>query len=264
MLDGKVFYHRITERIVGAFGDLFNNMVILRKDSSGNTVQRIPCPLMYGPREKYIATVDRTLSGVQLRYPMMAFEMTGMTYAPDRKTATMQKLRKTNSDNTVLSYAWNPVPYDLSFDLVIATRFTSDGLSLVEQIIPYFTPEFNLKMRLIDQLNYVKDVPVVLEGPIREHVYQSGQEPDNKVLTWTLNFKVKTEYIGYIQEQGVITNAITHMYASNTDDDIYLQEDPQSANLIYAASRHTVVPDPLTANANSTFDYSESWVRKYE
>ena len=192
------------------------------------------------------------------------FELTGMTYDSIRKTHTMQKLRKEQADATVLNYAWNSVPYDLTFDLNIITRFTSDGLSLVEQILPYFTPSFTLKLRLVDSLDLITDVPVVLEGISNDHTYEFGQDPENKVLLWNLNFRVKTEYVGFISSQGIVTKAIVHTYASNTADTIYLQEDPQSATLEYADQRYTVTPDPSSSTANSDYGYSETWVHKTE
>jgi len=264
LLDNKIFYHKITERIVSAFGDLFNNMFILRTDSNDNIVQKIGCPLSYGPKEKFIPAVDRLQQAISISYPRMAFELTGLTYDSDRKTHTMQKIRKVTADNKVLNYAWNSVPYNLSFELTIISRFTSDGLAIIEQILPYFTPEFNLKLNLIPSIDLIKDFPIVLEGVSPQHVYEFGQDSENKILSWTLNFKVKAEYIGYINSQGVITNVIAQLYASNTSDTTYQLENVQSANLIYAVSRYTVQPDPISSLANSDFGYAESWTIKTE
>jgi len=264
MLNNKVFYHKITEKIVSAFGDLFNNLVILRTDSNGNVIQRIGCPISYGPKEKWIPTVDRIQDAIAIVYPRMAFELVGLDYDGERKTNTMQKIRVVQSDNTVLNYVWNSVPYNLTFDLTIITRFTSDGLAIIEQILPYFTPEFNIKLNLVPDINLIKDTPIILASISPQHVYEFGQSVDNKVFSWTLTFKVKTEYVGYINTQGIITNVIAHVYASNTSDTSYIREDPQSDHLVYAAGRYNVVPDPLTANANSTYGYSETWTYKTE
>ena len=151
---GEHFYHKQIRNTVIAFGTIFNNIHIKRLDSSGNPLQNIKIPLSYSPREKFIARLEQqanltgTDSSVAITLPRMAFDITGYSYDASRKLNKNQKrgVVTTNADTTKLNTQYSPVPYDVSFQLGVFTSNSDDGLQIVEQILPYFQPDYTVTM----------------------------------------------------------------------------------------------------------------------
>ena len=149
---GQHFYHKQIRNTVIAFGTIFNNINIKRTDSSGNPLQTIRVPLSYAPKEKFLARLDQQASltgddsSVAITLPRMSFDITGYSYDPPRKLNKNHKLSNvtTNSDTTKLNTQYSPVPYDVSISLNVFTANSDDGLQIVEQILPYFQPDYTV------------------------------------------------------------------------------------------------------------------------
>lgn len=267
MLNNAVFYHAITQKIIVMFGDLFNNMTIRRTDANSNVVQEVRVPILYGPRDKWLATSDLVgeRGGVQIHYPRMAFVINSLAYDSSRKGVSTQKFREVTADNSTLYRAWNSVPYNVGITLSIISRFTEDGLKIIEQIIPFFTPAFSVTIDWIPSLNIRKDTPITLNTVSPNEEYESGKDPAQRTSTWDLDFTIQTDYLGPIIEQGVIVKSISQLYANAyssyaTSSGIF--EEPDSAELTRAVSRYIVEPNPITANALSDYTYTDSWERR--
>ena len=166
---GHTFYHGTLRKYIIIFGTLFNEIVINRTDNNGNRVQDIKVPLAYGPRDKTIARLeqdpdlDREAAVV---LPRMSFEMIGMSYATERKLNTVRRnvaIHDVNN-NANLRTMYNPVPYDINIELNIFSRYAEDSTKILEQIMPFFTPEFTVTAELIPEMDWKIDIPVVLEG----------------------------------------------------------------------------------------------------
>ena len=151
---GEHFYHKKIRNTVIAFGTIFNNINIKRLDSSGNPVQNIKVPLSYSPKEKFLARLDaqQDLTGddskVAITLPRMSFEVTGYSYDGGRKLNKNQKITQvtTNADTTKLNSQYTPVPYNINFGLSVYVANSDDGLQIVEQILPYFQPDYTVTM----------------------------------------------------------------------------------------------------------------------
>jgi len=212
---GKTYYHESVKKYVILFGTLFNDIWINRKDNTGKTIQSMKVPLSYGPREKFLArlegdpNLDQAFAVV---LPRMGFEITGFGYDPERKLHTIGKYIKTeNVANTQRKSLWNPVPYNINFQLSIFTKATEDGLMIVEQILPFYTPEWNTTIRLIDDPEVVIDVPLVLNNVNSDDVYEGNFE-ERRALVWTLDFTMKCLLFGPDKTQGIIKTVITDLY----------------------------------------------------
>ena len=223
MLGKAHFYHEAIKRAVSVFGTMFNEIDIQRENSQGNTSQNIRVPLSYGPKQKFIARVDQagdimdnTNSRVAMTLPRMAFDITGLTYDAERKLGKLKQYKLQDSgDNTVLRTQFAPVPYNINFGLYILSKNTEDALQIVEQILPFFTPDFTVTMTTVPGTSEKRDVPIVLQDVSYSDEYE-GDFQSRRILTWTLNFEMKTYLYGSIAKSEIIRDVRARTYI--TDD----------------------------------------------
>ena len=195
----EYFYNEILRRTIISFGTLFNNVSIKKTDSSDSVVSVVKVPLSYGPTEKFLARINQSPDlnkPTQITLPRMSFEFTGLTYDPTRKvTTTQQFIVKDPDDGTETKKSYMPVPYNMQFELSIMTKLNDDALQIVEQILPYFQPAYNLSIELVESIKEKRDVPIVLENITMQDDYE-GDFTSRRVLLYTLRFTAKTYLFG--------------------------------------------------------------------
>ena len=189
----EYFYNEILRKTIISFGTLFNGLSIKQE---GSTVK---VPLAYGPTQKFLARLEQAPNlsqATQISLPRMSFEFTGMTYDSSRKVTTTQTIAVKNPDDgTDIKKVFMPVPYNMQFELAIMCKLNDDALQLVEQILPFFQPQYNLTINLVSLINEKKDVPVVLENITMDDQYE-GDFTSRRVLLYTLRFTAKTYLFG--------------------------------------------------------------------
>jgi len=189
----EYFYNEILRRTIIGFGTLFNSIEVQQE----NSVLRIP--LAYGPTQKFLARIEQSPDlnkPTAITLPRMSFEFTGLTYDPSRKVTTTQTfIAKDKDDGTESRKSFMPVPYNMQFELSIFTKLNDDALQIVEQILPYFQPSYNLTIELVDQIKEKRDVPIVLESVTMQDDYE-GDFSTRRVLYYTLRFTAKTYLFG--------------------------------------------------------------------
>jgi hypothetical protein len=218
---GNHFYHNSLRKLVIAFGSLFNDVRIARYNSDGTIKEYIRLPISYGPKEKFLARINQPSSlsdgtKVEMTLPRMGFEITGINYDSGRKRNTMQrKIMGVSGDNWHRKYNYAEVPYNVDFSVYCMVRNTDDGLQFVEQVLPYFTPEFNITIN-VNELNQKQDIPIILTGVNSEEDYE-GDFDSRRNITWTLNFTAKTNVYGEGRTSGTIlkTKAIFFNYGGS-------------------------------------------------
>lgn len=221
MIGGTSFYNTLFKKYVVIFGTLFNNIKIERRNDAGVLEQNFKVPIAYGPREKFLARIQDNPDAIALtsiKLPRMAFQISSINYAPSRKLQTINKVASKKDVNGVNVYSkvYNPVPYDVGFTLQILAKTMEDGLRIVEQILPYFTPEWTVSAKLLGtEFDNVTDIPLVLD-----EVQIQDQYEDNflarKVLTFTLNFTMKCYFYGPVTESKIIKLATVNIYPDTT------------------------------------------------
>lgn len=211
MLNNQVFYHGIIRKTIVAFGSLFSNIYIDRKQGdsvTGTTLQRLQVPLAYAPKEKWLVRIESDPNldnNTYVTLPRMSFEISGYTYDASRKTNRMQKITcGVGSDS--MTYVYSPVPYNIDINLYVLTKTQEDGLQIIEQILPTFTPEYTLSIKTVDEMNIVQDVPVILNSVSVQDDYD-GDFQTRRFVTHTLSFTLKTSIFGSTAGQGVITQS---------------------------------------------------------
>jgi len=223
---GTYFYHQTSRKMVVAFGTLFNNIEVRRTDSADAVVEVIKIPLSYGPKDKMLVRIsqDPNLNPkVALTVPRMGFELTSMTYDGARKLNTMG--RNVKKGTTGLKKQFNPVPYNWDFSLYVFVKNAEDGTQILEQILPFFTPEFTVTMTLVSGMTIKMDIPLALTSVTSEDTYE-GDFATRRSIIWTLSFLMKGYLYPSITDNAkVITSSVvdTHiMSAATAADPIYI------------------------------------------
>ena len=245
---GQYFYHESLRKIVVAFGTIFNNINIQRKDSSGNVVQSIKVPLAYSPKEKFIARLDQQADlqadrRVAVTLPRMGFEISGINYDPSRKLNRLGTIKRVRSgSDSIMNKQFNPVPYNISMNLYSFTASAEGGLQIIEQILPFFQPDYTVTIRAIPGMNIVRDVPIILNSVNYEDTY-SGDFTSRRAVIYTLGFTAKTYLYGPVKQQRVIKETQADLY-TDTEDSPKREE------------RIVITPDPTSADADDDFGFT--------
>ena len=196
---GVTYYHQTIRKYVAVFGTLFNDLNIERTNASGTVTEKIKIPLAYGPKQKWLLAMSDTTASRKVtatRSPRMGFALTSVDYDSVRKLNTVGKNWAANSSlstTTTLLSQFNPVPYNFAFDLFILVKNAEDGTQILEQILPYFTPEFTVTVNTIPDMGIKADIPIVLNSSSVADEYE-GDLATRRTITWTLSFTLK----GYI------------------------------------------------------------------
>ena len=249
---GEHFYHKKIRNTVIAFGTIFNNVNIKRLDSSGNPIQNIKVPLSYSPKEKFLARLDaqQDLTGddssVAITLPRMSFEVTGYSYDGGRKLNKNQKITKvtTNADTTKMNSQYMPVPYNVNFSLGVYVANSDDGLQIIEQILPYFQPDYTVTM--IQDSTYMdtkRDIPFIL-GDVSYDDSYTGSLTSLRRITYTLSFTAKIYLYGPISTTAIIKKVSADLYTNTAD------KAPSRSE------RVTVQPNPTSADKDDTYTYT--------
>jgi hypothetical protein len=246
---GTYYYHQIIRKTIIAFGTLFNQIYIKHKDADNNDYSELRVPFAYGPTQKFLARIEQQANlnkPVAMTLPRMSFEMTSIQYDATRKASITQSFKA--SDGVNLKKVYLPVPYNIGFQLSIMTKLNDDALQIVEQILPFFQPAFNLTVDLIDSIGEKRDIPVILNNVSFIDDYE-GDFSTRRVLIYTLDFTAKTYLFGPIADssEGLIRKVQVDMY-SGTDTSIAKRE-----------MRYTVEPDPIDAGPDDDFGFTENW-----
>ena len=247
---GEHFYHKKIRNTVIAFGTIFNNINIKRLDSSGNPLQNIKIPLSYSPKEKFLARLDaqQDLTGddskVAITLPRMSFEITGYSYDATRKLNKNQKITKvtTNADTTKMNNQYMPVPYNVNFSLNVYTANSDDGLQIIEQILPFFQPDYTVTMIEDTTMDTKRDIPFILNSVDYEDSY-TGSLTSLRRIIYTLQFTAKVYLYGPISTAAIIKKVSADLY-SDTGSNAPRVE------------RVTVQPNPTSADKDDTYTYT--------
>ena len=236
---GQQFYHETIRKVIVSFGTMFNDIQLVRKDNSGVITQSMKVPLAYGPREKFLVRLreDADLTKqVAITLPRIGFEIKNLAYDSGRKLNRVQQFKKVKGAETKqLDAQYMPVPYNLELELYVMAKQSDDALQIVEQILPYFQPDYTLTINDMADMGIKRDVPIVLNSIGYEDSYE-GDFTSRRALIYTLS----------VTSSKVIKTVQVDQY---TD----LEE-----NAPKREQRYTVTPNPSTADADDDFGFNET------
>ena len=246
---GQQFYHETIRKVIVSFGTMFNNINLVRKDSSGNISQSMKVPLAYGPREKFLVRLreDADLSKtVAITLPRLGFEIATLSYDPGRKLNRVQKFKKVKgSKASQLDTQFMPVPYNIDIELYVIAKQSDDALQIVEQILPYFQPDYTFTINDQPDMGIKRDVPIILNSIAYEDTYQ-GDFTTRRALIYTLSFTAKFYLYGPVTSSKVIKTVQIDQYTDLQDTSPKREQ------------RYKVTPKPETAEADDDFGFNET------
>lgn len=246
---GTYFYHEILRKTVVSFGTLFNDIHIQKRDKDDDLISDLNVPLSYGPKSKFLAKLEQQedlRKSTAITLPRMSFEMNSLTYDAARKTSITKTFKALGTDDQVRK-VFLPVPYNVGFELNIMTKLNDDALQIVEQILPFFQPSFNITIDLIDVIGEKRDIPIILENISFTDEYE-GDFSTRRVLIYTLQFSAKTFMFGPIADStdGLIRKVQVDYYADT------------NRSTAKREMRYSVVPDPIDAEPGDNFGFDET------
>lgn len=264
------FYHGLIKKYVTYFGSIFSNIYIERLDADTNQIALIKVPLSYAPKEKALTrllgdpNIDRQAA---VLLPRMSFEITtpGFQYDMSRKLQSINKwVRKHPDDPNKVKFQYNPVPYNIFFSLYIYSKAVEDGLRIVEQIVPYFTPDWTATLHIIPELDDKRDVPIEFtSGPTMSDVYEDNFIK-RRMITWQLNFTMRAWFFGPTRIAPIIKFANTTVYASTQTSAVVNTESLSTSTQNEPAIRLITTPGYTgsgpTSNASLTIPWQEIYI----
>lgn len=227
---GTTFYYSTTRKYVIAFGNAFNDIIIQRINSTGQPTQILKIPLTYAPKDKMLARVegDKNLDKqIAITLPYLSFELLNIQYDGNRKKNTLNQIVRKSQNPNKVRYTYQSVPYNLNFNLYIYVKNAEDGTKILEQILPYFKPQWDMTLNLIPELNIKLDTPLILNSVSSEDKYD-GSFTERRAIIWTLNFTLEGEYFGPIKEKPIIKFAKQQFYMGENSTEIigYINTEP--------------------------------------
>ena len=246
---GRTWNHDSLRKYIIVFGTVFNDIYINRLSNTGEVLQTLKVPLTYGPKDKILSRLEqspRLDNQVGIILPRISFEMTTLEYDPTRKLNTLNKLTKqstTAGTDDEVKYQYQPVPYDMQFEMNILVKNAEDGTRIVEQIVPYFTPDFTVSVNVVPEVDSARDIPIILNSISSQDQYEGSFE-QRRALIWTLNFTLKGYLYGPTKKSKLIKYAETTF---RLPEDVATGNTDNTANTIVVASR-----PGLTANGEPT------------
>lgn len=244
MLGHSPFYHKHIRRYTALFGTLFNDISIVREDSSGST-KTIKVPLAYASKDKALArlTQDPELTNTWgAILPRMSFSMGTPQYDPSRKTNSIVKAVRSHDGNWATTQ-YSPAPYNITFELYIWVQYFEDGSQIIEQILPFFQPEFTVTAKEVESLGIEKDVHISLDS-VSFDDDAAGDFQQTRVIEWTLSFTLKGYFFGPVHDQGVIKRALVDTFFN--------------PEFIDAGVKYSAVVSPINAGANDPHEIIET------
>lgn len=248
---GNSFYHGVIRKYIIMFGNMFNDIDISRFNNSGTAVQTIRVPIAYGPREKFLARLNQDPNlnrEVSIQLPRLSFEITSMNYAPDRSLNKLQRNTALGDSGDSLRSQYTPVPYDINMSLYGMFDNNEDAVQVVEQILPFFRPEWTNSVKLIPEMSEYIDVPTVLTDMSIEDTYDADFQ-SRRAIIYTWNFTVKGLIYGPVSKKGVIKRTIIDITSQDSNTEIGTEAGPH---------RRTILTPGMYANGTPTANSSAS------
>jgi len=254
---GTYFYNETIKRAISIFGTLFNNIYIKKTKSDGTVLTQQIVPISYGPKQKFLLRLQddakaRDGSVTSISLPRIAFELKGLDYDPTRQKTKLIRAEKRVLESGKRGFQYQPAPYNLSFSLSVLAKNVIDAIQVVEQILPYFQPEYTVAMKMVDSMDEVRDVPVILNSVAMEDMYEGAFE-ERRVIEYTLEFTMKLYFFGPVYTGEVIKNVIERTYINDQVQTGFTTSEIQGSGLVKEV-KHYEPAFGETANAvsNST------------
>lgn len=251
MLGNAQFYHRTIRKMVVVFGTLFNDIEVVRYTQAGVPKEKWKVPLTYSPKERFLTAVTsdpNLIKSINTVVPRMSFNLDSMEYDVNRKqVSTLRNFAQ--NDDTSVNTQFVPVPYNYQFSLSIYVRNTEDGTQILEQILPFFTPDFNVTVDFIPEMEQKYNVPIILDSVASTVEYEGGMsDGTTRLILWDLTFTAKGYIWPPVKSGKYIKTANTNTFIDLTSKELQkVYVDYANGNGVFAQG------ETLRANSSDLF-----------
>ncbi len=211
---GQFHYHSAIRKYIIMFGNMFNDIDVVRFNKAGESVQQLRVPIAYGPKEKFLIKLRTDPDGrreIAMVLPRLSFELTSMNYAPERVLNRTHKQLGIGGGNNSLRQTFTPAPYDLDMTLYAMFANQEDAVQVVEQILPYFRPEWTNSVKIVPELDTYVDIPTIYTGMTIEDTYD-GDFDTRRAIIYTFTFKIKGYLFGPVTNKGIIRRTLVNTF----------------------------------------------------
>jgi len=245
---GGHFYNKHVRTCVSVFGSLFDDLHIIRERADGSTLNQVKVPLSYAPKRNFLERLEEMAKGeeaerrVAIKLPRMSFEIISVVYDPQRQLPKTNKFKLPGDNGGTTTYVGTP--YVLTFQLSVYAKTQDDALQIVEQIVPYFTPQYTLSVRpFANRPEFVEDVPITLNGLDFQDDYE-GPLDQRRTIIYTLNFDMKMMFYGPERATGSIIREVNlNMFVNHLNNDDFIH------NI-------NITPDPIQVSPDSDYGFN--------
>ena len=223
MLGNPQFYHRTIRKMVVVFGTLFNDIEIVRYTQAGVPKEKWKVPLSFSPKERFLTAITsdpNLIKSIATVVPRMSFNLDSLEYDINRKqVSTLRNFAQ--NDDTSVNTQFVPIPYNFQFSLSIYVSNTEDGTQILEQILPFFTPDFNVTVDFIPEMDQKYNVPIILDSVASTVEYEGAlNEGSTRLILWDLTFTAKGYIWPPVKSGKYIKTANTNTFIDLTTKDI--------------------------------------------
>lgn len=250
---GSWFYNKRVRTAVSVFGSIFNNLHVLRQNSAGETISQVKVPLSYAPKRSFIERLAEMQKGedaerrVAIKLPRMSFEITNLVYDAERQLPKVNQFTRSVTDVTKKKKFYTSVPYTMGFQLNVYAKSQDDALQIVEQVIPYFNPQYTLSVKpFTDYTEIVEDVPIILNGISFSDDFE-GSVGQRRTIIYTLDFEMKMSFYGPDKDSSIIREVDANFFLKEegfNDSDLFIE-------------RLNITPSPTNVSPDSDYGFNE-------
>ena len=240
------------------FGRLFNDIYVLRKDANNQVISQVKVPLSYAPGRKFLDRIRENPdldndTKVAIKLPRMAFEIVSIVYDAQRQLQKTNNFQQAGTNSNLRNKFYSFVPYSITFQLSVYAKNQDDALQVVEQILPFFNPQYSLTIKPFADFPAIReDVPITLTSIDFQDDYEGTLE-QRRTIIYTMTFDMKVNFYGPIKEQGIVRTSINNIYNQEAG---LLGEDIQIEQII-------VTTDPADVSADSDYGFTETFDVEY-
>ena len=252
---GTYFYHQRIRKSVAVFGSLFNNLHVLRKNSAGAVISQVKVPLTYAPKRDFIERLRSQTNGedaerqLAIKLPRISFEIVNIVYDPVRQLSKVNQFNTTGTSVYDRNKVKTPVPYNINFQLNIYAKSQDDALQIVEQIVPYFAPQYTLTIKPFSAYaDIIEDCPITLSGMSYSDDYEGAMDA-RRTIVYQLDFEMEANFYAGVANKQIIRKITAEQYLMNIQNGLTADSDAKVSTL-------TVLPNPLNVSADSDFGFT--------
>lgn len=252
----STYNNQSIRKLVVAFGSLFDELYVTRKNDTTGTVENIKVPITFASKEKFLRRLESNSSitdkvKTQLNLPYMSFELAGVAYDRGRKRNKLKIASTYDSATDITSKTFSETPIEVNFRVYFYSRSLEEILQIIEQVLPTFNPEFNVRINFNDVFTNI-NVPISY-GELRISDDHEGNLGSRRVMICTMTFSATSFIFNEIKSSNPATSTTFRITTlDQTQDDLEVEQQSIVINENLPNSYYSIPSGTLNAQLTWT------------